>query len=161
MAWPDPKVIIARLEQSSPQNGGQAFGPGAVYDFFRALNDLVASATTQILIVDPYLDADVFHSYLQSLKPGVSVRLLATKHIDNVRVAAEKYRAQFCAKVELRRSTGIHDRVIFVDDDQCWVLGASIKDAAKKPTYLAPISADVAIGKREHYEAIWAASTPI
>jgi len=154
--------VIARVEHLLPQNGGQAFGPGAAYDFFRALNDLVASATTQILIVDPYLDAEVFQGYLQSLKHSVSVRLLATKYIDNVRVAAEKYRAQFCTNVELRRSTDIHDRVIFVDDDQCWVLGASIKDAAlKKPTYLAPVAADVAVEKRKQYEAIWTASTPI
>lgn len=154
--------VIARLENSLPQNGGQAFGPGAAYDFFKALNDLVASANGQVLIVDPYLDAEIFDGYLQALKPGVSVRLLTTKYVDNVRVAAEKYSAQFGHAVKLRRSTDIHDRVIFVDNDQCWVLGASIKDAAlKKPTYLAPVSMDVAVKKRKHYEAIWAAGTEI
>ena len=154
--------VIARLENSLPQNGGQAFGPGAAYDFFKALNDLVASANGQVLIVDPYLDAEIFDGYLQALKPGVSVRLLTTKYVDNVRIAAEKYRSQFGHAVELRRSTDIHDRVIFVDNDQCWVLGASIKHAAlKKPTYLAPVSADVVVVERKHYEAIWAAGTPI
>ena len=154
--------VIARIESSLPQNGGQAFGPGAAYDFFRALNDLTASSKKEILIVDPYLDAEIFDGYLQGLKPGIHIRLLTTKYVDNVRIAAEKYRTQFGGNVELRVSGQIHDRVIFVDDDQCWVLGASIKDAAmKKPTYLAPVPADVIGEKRNHYETIWAAGTPI
>ena len=69
---------------------------------------------------------------------------------------------QFSVNIELRKSTAIHDRVIFVDDDQCWVLGMSIKDAAsKKPTYLAPLAADVIADKRKHYEEIWVAGTLI
>jgi len=154
--------VISRLEDSLPQNGGQAFGPGAAYDFFKTLNDIVASANTEIMIVDPYLDAEIFDGYLHALKPAVSVRLLATKYVENVRVAATKYRAQFSANIELRKSTDIHDRVVFVDNDQCWVLGASIKDAAlRKPTYIAPVAADVVADKRKHYEIIWAAGTPI
>lgn len=154
--------VIVRLENSLPQNNGQAFGPGAAYDFFRALNDLAASANSQVFIVDPYLDAEVFDGYLHGLKRGVTVRLLTNKYVDNVRVAAEKYRTQFGSNVEVRKSNDIHDRVIFVDDDQCWVLGASIKDAAlKKPTYLAPLPADVVAQKRNQYEAIWATGEPI
>jgi hypothetical protein len=154
--------VIARIENALPQSSGQAFGPGAAYDFFRALNDLVASANSQVFIVDPYLDAEIFDGYLNGLKRGIAIRLLTHKYVDNVRVAAEKYRAQFGSNVEVRKSNDIHDRVIFVDDDQCWVVGASIKDAAlKKPTYLAPISADVVAQKRSQYEVIWAASAPI
>jgi hypothetical protein len=151
--------VISRLETALPQSSGQAFGPGAAYDFFKALNDLVASATSQIFIVDPYLDAEVFDGYLHALKPGVAIRLLTSRYVDHVRIAAEKYRTQFGSNVEVRKSTDIHDRVIFVDDNQCWVLGASIKDAAlKKPTYLAPIPADVIAHKRKQYDDIWASS---
>lgn len=154
--------VIARLEYALPQSGGQAFGPGAAYDFFRALNDVVASATVQILIVDPYLDAEIFDSYLHAINLGVSVRLLANRYVANVRVAADKYKAQTGANVDLRQSNDIHDRVLFVDGDQCWVLGASIKDAAlKKPTYLAPLASDVSAEKRQMYDGIWAAGTPI
>jgi hypothetical protein len=104
----------------------------------------------------------VFDGYLHALKPGASARLLTTKYVDAVRVAAAKYQAQYGSTVAMRQSNDIHDRVIFVDDDQCWVLGASIKDAAlKKPTYLAPVSQDVADEKRKHYELIWQAGAPI
>ena len=51
---------------------------------------------------------------------------------------------------------------MFVDGAQCWVLGASTKDAAtKKPTYLAPLSADVAAQTIQIYEVIWNAATAI
>jgi len=154
--------VIARLENSIPQKEGQAFGPGAAYDFFKALNDIIASAKTEILVIDPYLDAEIFDGYLNKLPDGVSVRLLLSKNSQNIRVAANKFQTQFTLKIEMRKSSEIHDRVIFVDQKECWVLGASIKDAAiKKPTYLAPLSPDVASDKQKHYETIWASSTQI
>lgn len=154
--------VIARVENSLPEEAGQAFGPGAAYNFFRALYDLVSTVKVQLWVVAPYLDAEIFDGYMQALQPGVSARLLTAKYLSNVKVAAEKYQAQFGSAVEARSSNDIHDRVIFVDNNQCWVLGASIKDAAlKKPTYLAPVSSDVAVEKRKLYEAIWAAGTPI
>lgn len=154
--------VIARVENALPQKEGQAFGPGAAYDFFKALNDLIATAKTEILVVDPYLDAEIFDGYLDKVPDGVSVRLLLNKNAQNVQVAAKKFQIQFPSKLEMRRSSDIHDRAIFVDQTECWVLGASIKDAAvKKPTYLAPLASDVASDKLKHYEAIWASSTRI
>jgi len=35
---------IAAIEHGLPADAGQVFGPGAVYDFFRALNELVDGA---------------------------------------------------------------------------------------------------------------------
>ena len=153
---------IEQLENSLPQGAGQAFGPGAAYDFFRSLNDLIGSAASQIFIVDPYMDAEIFDGYLYSLNPAIPVRLLANKGIANVKVAAQKHMTQTGANIELRQSSEMHDRVIFVDDDQTWVLGASIKDAAqKKPTYLAPLAPDISAYKRPIYEIIWSNATPI
>src|SRR6266849_8564434 len=42
---------IADLELRLPAGADRAFGPGAVYDFFKALRDLLASATNSIMIV--------------------------------------------------------------------------------------------------------------
>lgn len=153
---------ITSIEESLPRTAEQVFGPGASYDFFKALNELVSSAERTLFLVDPYMDAEVFDGYLSALAPGKSVRLLVNKYIDNVKVAAEKFRAQHASVIEVRKSTQIHDRLVFVDDAQCWVLGSSIKDAAeKKPTYLAPLANDVVADKLRYYEDIWVASTPI
>jgi hypothetical protein len=147
---------IADLELSVPEKEKVAFAAGEVYDFFRELNKVIESADVSIFIVDPYLDHTVFDQYLNSRKPDVTVRLLLNKNANNVKVAAEKYNQQYGKVIVLRKSTKIHDRVIFVDDYVCWVVGQSLKDAAKaKPTYLVPLAPDVVSGKLQDYEAIW------
>lgn len=153
---------IASLEDQLPRPTGQAFGPGAAYDFFKALRELVLSAEKSIFLVDPYMDVETFDGYLNALLPGRDVQVLCAKYADEVRVAAEKFSLQHKCKIEARKSSAIHDRVIFVDGSQCWVLGASVKDAAsKKTTYLAPLSTDVAAQKVRIYKEVWNAATAI
>ena len=154
---------IANLEVFGvAQQGDHVFGPGAVYDFFKALNDLISSATQSILVVDPYLDDEVFDSYLSAVAKTVRVRLLARVRAGNLKAAITKFVAQNGVNIEARLSDSIHDRVLFVDDRSCWVLGQSIKDAAKtKPTYLAPLDHDTVTMKKAVYEGIWASATAI
>lgn len=153
---------IADLELRVPQKGKVAFAAGEVYDFFRELNKVVGSAELSILIIDPYLDATVFDHYLNSIKGNVTVRLLLNKGAEHVKAAAEKYVQQHGKVIEVRKSNRIHDRVIFLDGYVCWIVGQSLKDAAKaKPTYLAPLAPDVVAAKLEDYEAIWAMADAI
>jgi hypothetical protein len=136
------------------------FGPGAVYDFFKALNDLMSSATLSIFVVDPYLDDELFDSYLSAVPSKVIVRLLTKNRASNLKAAITKFVAQHGLKIDARVSDAIHDRVLFVDDRSSWVLGQSIKDAAKtKPTYLAPLDHDTVVLKKSVYEDIWVAVT--
>lgn len=86
----------------------------------------------------------------------VSVRLLVREYAAALKPALEKFVAQNKMNVEIRHSKSIHDRVVFLDNVSCWVLGQSIKDAAKsKPTYLAPLSFDAAQLKKADYDQIW------
>lgn len=147
---------IADLELNLPPEEGQAFGPGAVYDFFKALNELVASAAKSLWVVDPFIESSVFDAYLSSVPAGVPIRVLAKKWSPSLKEAVAKFSAQRGNPIEARASSVFHDRIIFVDGADCWVLGQSIKDAAKSmPTYLAPLSPDVAADKLAAYEEIW------
>jgi hypothetical protein len=141
------------LELQVPVLPPQAFGPGAVYDFHKALRDLLASATKSLFIVDPYLDDQVFDAYLSTVSQQVHVRLLARDYAASLKASVGKFIAQKKVKVEVRSSERIHDRVVLVDDGSCWVLGQLIKDAAKsKPTYLAPLATDAAQLRKADYE---------
>jgi hypothetical protein len=153
---------IADLELRVPEKGKVVFAAGEVYDFFQELNKVIGSAEKFILIIDPYLDATVFDHYLNSRKANVTVRLLLSKNLENVKAAAEKYAQQHGNVLEIRKSNKIHDRVIFLDDYVCWIVGQSLKDAAKaKPTYLAPLAPDVVAAKLDDYESIWAEAQAI
>lgn len=153
---------IAELELQVPTLPKQVFGPGAVYDFLKSLRDLLASATKSIFIVDPYLDEDIFDSYLSAISPSVSVRLLAREYAVALKPSVQKFVSQTKGAVEVRVSKSIHDRVVFLDGHSCWVLGQSIKNAAKSmPTYLAPLPDDAAQLKKDDYERIWKTATAI
>ena len=153
---------IAGLEIKVPELPAQAYGPGAVYDFLKNLRELLGSATTELLIVDPYLDDQVFDGYLATVPNQLRVRLLVDQYASSVKAGLTKFVAQTKMNVEVRTSKGIHDRVVFVDGRSCWVLGQSIKDAAKsKPTYIAPIAADATQLKLADYEKIWATAHTI
>jgi hypothetical protein len=152
----------ADLELQAAAASGQAFGSGAVYDFFKALRELVASAGKSLVIVDPYMDAQIFDEYLSSVSPGVSIQLLVANSSADLKAAAARFASQHKAKLEVRSSKQLHDRIIFVDEDVCWVVGQSIKDAAvKKATYLAPLSSDVAASKLAIYKAVWQSGSAI
>lgn len=153
---------IADIELERPQLSDQAFGPGAVYDFFKALTAAVSSATTDLFIVDPYLDEQIFDAYLGGVPNGVRVRLLANKYGALLKPAVQKFTAQHKIPVEVRLSGEFHDRVLFIDGLSGWVMGQSLKDAAKaKPTYLVPLPPDVAKLKLSHYEAIWSKASAL
>ena len=149
---------IADLELDAPLLAGQAFAPGEVYDFFKALSAAVSSTTKSIFIIDAYLDDQIFDSYISGLSTGVSVHLLTgTKYgvPAKLKPAVVSYN-QHGTVAEVKISDEIHDRVLFIDNLSCWVMGQSIKDAAKaKPTYLLPLPTDIAMLKLSHYELIW------
>ena len=147
---------IADLEFQLPAGPDQAFGPGAVYDFFKALRELLASAEQSVLIVDPYMDEQVFDTYLTAVRPQVAIRLLTKKDAGAITAAVAKFVAQTKMDVDARTSQEIHDRVLFIDDRSGWVLGQSIKDAAKsKPTYIAPLDSETVRLKKAIYDRIW------
>jgi hypothetical protein len=153
---------LADLQLDTPSKPDQAFGPGAVYDFFKALKDLLSTATKTVMVVDPYLDDQVFVTYISGISPTVSVKLLTTKTGEQFRPALEKYRTQHSQDIQARKTKAIHDRVVMIDGASCWVLGQSINNAAKsKPTYIAPVSPDTAAEKIRTYLGIWNDSEPV
>lgn len=153
---------LADLQLDTHSKADQAFGPGAVYDFFKALKDLLSTATKTVMVVDPYMDDQVFDTYVSGINPTVSVKLLTTKVGEQFRPALDKYRAQHSQDIQARKTKNIHDRVVMLDGNSCWVLGQSINNAAKsKPTYIAPVSPDTAGEKIRIYQGIWNDSEPV
>ena len=150
---------IADLELDAPKLKGQGFDSGEVYDFFKTLLALISSATKSILIIDQYLDEQIFDKYLVGLPAGISVRLLVNAYGSRLKPAVQAFCQQHGASIDIKTSKELHDRIVFIDELSCWVMGQSIKDAAKnKDTYLLPLPSDIAKQKLIRYEAIWSAA---
>jgi hypothetical protein len=153
---------VADLELILPAGTESTFGAGDVYDFFQTLNKVISSAEKSLFIIDPYLDQTVFDHYLVSRQENVAVRLLLNHNAEKVVPSANMYIRQHGPVLELKQSSALHDRVIFVDGYVCWLIGQSLKDAAKaKPTYLVQAPPDVVSEKLKNYEEIWSAASTL
>ncbi len=114
-------------------------------------------ATRGLFVVDNYLDAQLFDVYVDGVKASVTVRVLTNQVSDPLRIVAGMFAKR--GNFELRSSRDIQDGVVFADE-RCWVIGQSIKDAAKKrPTYMVEHSGAAAM--TGIYDPIWVSATPV
>jgi hypothetical protein len=152
------KSVLAELELMMPTaEVAGAYEAGEEYQLSRDLKTIVGFATKDLYIIDNYLSTELFDVYMENVASGLMVRVLTNQVTDPVRLVAEKFSKR--GGFELRSSKDVHDRVIFADD-RCWVIGQSIKDAAKKkPTYIVEHSG--ATSMRGIYEAIWPLATMV
>jgi len=152
-------IEMLRLQLPEEEVKG-VYGSGEQYDFYRDLSSLVATVTTEIFIVDAYLDEQIFNLYVDKVPATATVRILSSNKIGtNVETVAKMYAKR--RRLELRSSADVHDRAVFLDQ-RGWVTGQSIKDAArKKPTYLIELEEPLLTAARDIHNRIWAAATMV
>lgn len=151
-------VNLLRLQLPEEEVKG-VYAPGDEYAFYRDLSSLIQTATSDVLIVDAYLDEKVFNLYVSKAPDGATVRLLTNRIGTNVETVARMYAKS--RLLMLRSSNDIHDRAVFVDQ-RGWVVGQSIKDAAKtKPTYLIELDEPLLTASKDAHSRIWATATAV
>ena len=135
------------------------YEPGEEYAFYRDLSSLILTATLDIFIVDAYLDEQVFNLYVSKVSGGATARILSHKIGANVETVARMYAKS--RPLEMRSSPHVHDRAIFLDK-RGWVIGQSIKDAArKKSTYMIELNEPMLTASRDVHDRIWSAADPV
>lgn len=128
-----------------------AYEPGHEYQFYKDLKTIVDFASEELFVCDAYLDTELFDVYMEKVEKHVNVRVLTGKVADPLKIVAGKFSKR--GNFELRSSKSVHDRVVFADD-RCWVIGQSIKDAARqKPTYIVEHYGSQLM--RAAYEDLW------
>lgn len=148
-----------RLNIVGPVNA--AIGQGLVFDYFDEIRKIIAMAHKDILFVDPYLDADFVSRYLPHVQPGLTIRLLAREKMATLLPAVVAFVQQHRASIEVRTSSGFHDRYVLIDGAACYQSGASFKDGGRNaPTTVTQI-ADAFPAVRDTYEDLWKAGTSV
>lgn len=134
---------------------------GKPFDYFDEIRKITEMASSDLLFVDPYLDAEFVSRYLPQITSGVTVRLLTSKKLSALLPAVDAFVAQSSLQVQVRSvSSGLHDRYVFVDGTICYQSGASFKDGAKhSPTTLTQIT-DAFEAVFKHYQGMWDAAKP-
>jgi len=146
---------IAELEAGLPEAAAKgAYEAGDEFAFYKDLKGILSTANKDVFIVDNYLNTEFFELYVEPVRQGVPFRILTDALRGNLLAVVNKYATR--GNFELRSSLDVHDRHVFVDG-RGWMIGQSIKDAAKKkPTYMVEIGAALIPAVQKIYEDIWA-----
>lgn len=159
---------LGHCEIHLPVGSAGSFVPvGNSFDAYAALSKIFASATIDVMIVDPYMDQTVLIDFALAVPEGIPLRLLADE-IDykaTLRSATEKWINQHGTRrplsVRLASAKSLHDRAIFIDHRDAWTITQSIKDFAKRSPAEIIRADSIASLKVEAYEVIWATASVV
>lgn len=164
------RSTLARAELVMPNAAppGTTLSVGQAFSNLAAIGDVLATATKDVLIVDPYVDGMVLARFGGFLHEYVQLRLLgdAGKKQPSLLPAVEAWQAEHgvARPIEARLSAkgALHNRDIIVDSAKVWTVGQSLKDVAvRSPDTLEAMQPHLATAEIQHYEAIWAAASPL
>lgn len=159
----------AVAESKAPEGAAGVFlNVGAHFDAFSSMAKVFGTATSDVLLIDAYMDHTALTDFAVSVPDGIRLRLLADEGSvkATLKPAMEKWQQQYGAKrpleVRLALRFSLHDRAIFVDGTKVWLISQSLnKIVARSPATVTPADNEVAVAKIAAYEAIWKASKAI
>ena len=132
LPWEDLKLAPVTYGKEGKE---KVYPKGYVYEFYRDVREITKNAKNEVFVIDAYANEEMLDLYLEKIPKAVKIRILTNKPKGKFITVAQKFKMQPDVDFEVRQSKDCHDRLIFVDQN-CWVMGQSIKDAGKKPTYL-------------------------
>lgn len=123
------KSIAQQLQASGlPKQG--IFFEGQIFDAYAFVSDLIKRATTEIVLIDNYLDETVL-TLMTKRKRGVRALLFTRSIRPSLRLDLEKHNGQY-PPIAVHSLTESHDRFLIIDRTELYHMGASLKDVGKK-----------------------------
>ena len=132
---------------------------GEVFTAFRALQQILQQARSEVIIIDPYVDVQVL-DHIAALDPVIKVQLI-TEHIKGMFRAAYAKLMQQRGNLEVRTAAHFHDRFVILDGSACYQLGSSINHLESKAIVIDRKGANVRDKILAEFAQIWASATPI
>lgn len=160
-----PKAHLVKMyesRQSTVLRSEQVFPKGAQYEAFRAVTNILRTATKEVLVVDNYLASSLLEM-IQAIPSKPAVRLLTFKPSADFKAAVSAFKKQYGQSVEVRlHQKEVHDRAIVVDDRDFFALGASIKDLGDKLSLLNKVEDPANVARlRAEFQTIWTSANPL
>jgi hypothetical protein len=158
--WPDIEITLDEDEIDFQE---RIYDRGSRFDFHLDVKEIINSAIKDLFIIEPYVEDHLLEITLKGVNKDLNIRILTNannmKYSGNFTKLGHMFKSQQKGIFEVRESTDIHDRGIFCDLNDGWVMGQSIKDGAKRPTYLIKLREPKKL--KQIYEKIWNTSKKI
>lgn len=101
------------------------------YSFDKFLRDQLSRAKNNVFIVDPYFGEVLFDRILGTIDKNIVIRIIHSNGDNAVRDNAKRFSCEY-KKFQHKINKNIHDRFLIIDNNNGFILGPSIKDAADK-----------------------------
>ena len=121
--------LFEALEDKTLKAKQGIFYDGQIFDAYVFVNDLLKLATTEIILIDNYIDETVFTIF--SKYPNIRIKIYTQNISKQLKLDFEKYSKQY-QNIELKEFKNSHDRFLIIDKKDIYHLGASLKDLGKK-----------------------------
>jgi hypothetical protein len=163
--------ILARAELTLPADMQGAFiNVGQEFTALQAIGKVLGSATSRLLVVDPYLNATSLFDFITTVPDGIEIRLLCDGHYQalngQLKGGVARWEQEYgpTKPIQARASApkALHDRLVLVDEIAVWNLSQSLKDfAGRSPASLAKLDPETAAMKFAAYENLWRSASSL
>ncbi len=106
----------------------QLFSTGCVWDAYTFVSDLIRSATSRLILIDPFVDERTL-LILDKRRKGITCAV-HTRYCEQVELDFQKHNQQCMPIQKVQLPHAVHDRYLIVDEE-VWLLGASVKDMGR------------------------------
>lgn len=138
----DTKVdaILDALEAKDEPPAQGVFFDGHIFDAYAFVSDLVRSANHRIVLIDNYVDDSTLTLLSKNQQADITV---CTQSISKqLALDVAKYNSQY-KPITVKELKTVHDRFLVLDDERCYLIGASLKDLGKKLFGFSKMDVDV------------------
>lgn len=155
------KSTVEQLRWQLPDSAQVFLPAGSAHNAYIEIRKIVQLATTEILIVDTYVDGTLWQ-LLTNVPPTTKIRIMTMQMKGDFALEGRKFVAQHGNTIEVHQTQKYHDRFLIVDSARVWHLGASIKDAGNKAFAMSEFaSSAISAGVKSDVENTWNAATVV
>jgi hypothetical protein len=122
-----------RLMPAEPDVRELFFPKGTQHDAYVEIRYLLQMAKESIILIDPWVDSSLFSLLASVAGRDLEVHILTSRVPADFNLEAKKFIAQHARfRMEVRLTAEFHDRFVLIDNNVCYHIGASVKDAGSK-----------------------------
>ncbi|MFW6027022.1 MAG: hypothetical protein ACOCRX_11865, partial [Candidatus Woesearchaeota archaeon] len=138
----DEKIQDLEIELEKKQNSfsERIYDKKSSFRFHLDIKEILEKSKNEIFFLEPFVDDHILEITLKDISRNLKVNILTNSRNADKRKKFDKLSNLFKNDFdgfEVRETEDLHDRGFFIDEKEGWVMGQSVKDAARnKPTYL-------------------------
>ena len=148
------------VELTSPSSATTFINPSSAFTARKLVKEILAELSGPLRFCDPYIDASVLDT-LTACSNAKNIKLLTSRiHGNGFGNDLAAFNKEFGDKIQVRSASKgkLHDRYI-IHDAGMILIGASLKDIGKAPSFVVALGPDLTSAVSEHFEAAWTSAT--